>query len=237
MTVEAGMATLKQRDCKRLILFMGCSFVFLLGGKVNGNAEGGKTEQSCNALRSMARMHMALGNYAKAEPLAEQALSLAKTENVSDSQLSMCLLDMAWLCKDRGRFDDAEVMCKDGLELLEKARGKNHPYVAYTLRILGSIYQEQGRYSSAETVLNRALGVMLASHSSTDHIIAPFQVDIAKLLVARGKFTEAEFYYVQARALIDKSYGPNHLYTARVLGDVARLYTLQGRYSEAEILI
>jgi tetratricopeptide (TPR) repeat protein len=180
-------------------------------------------------------MYMALGNYAKAQPLVEQALTLAKT-NASDSQLSLCLLDLAWFYRDQGRFTDAETMCKQGLELQERSRGKNHPYVAYTLRILGSIYQEQGKYAPAKSVLERAMAIMLKNHSLDDHIVAPFQVDIAKMLVAQGKFAEAEAYYVQARALIDKSYGPNHLYTARVLGNVARLYTLQKRYAEAETL-
>lgn len=107
MMAEARMVTPKQRDCKRFILVLACSLALLMGSIVNGVTGPGETEQSCNALRSMARMHMALGNCAEAQPLAEQAMTLAKTDNASDSQLSLCLLDLAWLHKDQGRFAEA----------------------------------------------------------------------------------------------------------------------------------
>ena len=48
----------------------------------------------CTVLRTMARVYMAYGDYAKAQPLVEQALSLARTTNASDSELSLCLIDL-----------------------------------------------------------------------------------------------------------------------------------------------
>ncbi len=56
---------------------------------------------SCNTLRTMARVYMAYGDYIKAQPLVEQALTLARANNVSDSELCSCLIDLAWLYKNQ----------------------------------------------------------------------------------------------------------------------------------------
>jgi tetratricopeptide (TPR) repeat protein len=128
-------------------------------------------------------------------------------------------------------------MCEQGMKLQEKILYKSHPYVAYTLRTLGSIYKEQGNYIKATNALEKAMAIMLESHTENDKTLAPFWVDIASILVAKGDYKQAENYYNKAMTFINISYGPNHLYTANVLGSVAKLYTLQGRHEEAEELI
>ncbi len=71
-------------------------------GITNGRSlsAGKKHSSSPKTLRSMARVYMAYGEYAKAQPLAEQALTLAKRNGASNSELSMCclrLLNHLWL--------------------------------------------------------------------------------------------------------------------------------------------
>jgi len=192
---------------------------------------------SCRTLRCMARIYVSCGEYTKALPLAEKALNLAETNKVSDSELSSCLIDLAWVYKAQMQFEKAQQACERGLELQKKAYYENHPYVAYTLRILSSIYQGQGDYQKARDSLYQAMVIMLENHPADEQVIAPFKVDIAKLLVAQGNLAEAETYYLSALDLINKSYGPDHLYTAGVNGDLAKLYVLQGKYDKAEPLI
>jgi len=192
---------------------------------------------SCRALRCMARVYVSCGEYTKALPLAQRALDLAETNEVSDSELSSCLIELAWVCKALRQFDQAQQVCERGLKLQKEVYDENHPYVAYTLRILSSIYQGQGDYQKARDSLDQAMAIMLKNHSADDQVMAPFKVDIAKLLVAQGNLAEAEVYYLNALDLINKSYGPNHLYTAGVNGDLAKLYVLQGKYDKAEPLI
>jgi tetratricopeptide (TPR) repeat protein len=207
------------------------------GGPVGAERKPGKEDYLRNSLRLKARVYMAYGDYAKAQPLVEQALASARTNNACYSELSSCLLDVAWLYRHQGRLADAKKMCKQGLRLQEELYSKNHPNVACTLRILGSIYQAQGKYRHARRVLNRALTIMRNNYMKDDPVIGPFQVDIARLLAAQGNLAEAEAYYLPAMSLINKSHGPDHLYTAGVIGSIARLYTLQGRYVEAQPLI
>ncbi len=219
-----------------LVLAFSC-LGLLIGSVAAGEPQQARKSPSCKTLRAMARVYMAYGEYTKAQPLAERALTLAQKNCESDSELAMCLIDLATLYKNQNKLLDAEKMCKLGLKLQKKALYEKHPYVAYTFRTLGSIYQEQGKYDKAGTALDQAMAIMLDSHTENDKALLPFWVDIAGLLVAKRDFKEAESYYQRVMTLINSSYGPDHLYTANVLGSVARLYTLQGRYDEAEELI
>jgi tetratricopeptide (TPR) repeat protein len=218
--------------------FLVLTFIILLIESIAwGQPQQAKKDLSCKTLRSMARVYMAYGEYTKAQPLAEQALALAKSKGESDSELSMCLIDLATLYKSLDKLLDAENMCEQGLKLQKKVLYESHPYVAYTLRTLGSIYSEQGNYIKATNAMEKAMALMLESHTKNDKALAPFWVDIAAIFVAKGDYKQAESYYNKAMAFINISYGPDHLYTANVLGSVAKLYTLQGRHDEAEKLI
>ena len=197
----------------------------------------GKKISSSKTLRTMARVYMAYGDYTKAQPLAERALSLARENEASNSELAMCLIDLATLYKSQNKLANAEKMCLLGLQLQEKALYKNHPYIAYTLRTLSSIYQQQSKYNEAADALDEAIIVMLDSHGENDKAMAPFFVDIAKLNTELGNLEKAESYYEKAMSLINASYGPSHLYTATVLASLADLYTAQARYSKAETVI
>ena len=222
---------------KGLFLVLIFNLVLMDSSIANERAKPGRKHPSSKTLRSMARVYMAYGEYAKARPLAEKALALAKIKGASDSELAICFIDLATLYTYQGKLVEAEEMCHSGLQLQKKILCKNHPYLAYTLSALSSIYREQGKYYQAKSALDEAIAIMLDSHSADDKAMAPFFVDIAKLLVAQGNFEQAESYYQKAMLLINSSYGPDHLYTANVLADIAKLYTLQERYAEAEELV
>jgi len=222
---------------KILHILLALGLVLLNSSVANGKPRPVKKTPSSRTLRSMARVYMAYGEYAKAQPLAEKALTSAKIKGAADSELAMCLIDLATLYKNQGKLLNAEKMCESGLCLQEKVLYKNHPYLAYTLSTLSSIYCEQGKYYKSRSALDNAMTIMLDGHSADDKAMAPFFVDIAKLCVAQGDLEEAERYYQKAMDLINNSYGPDHLYTANVIAGIAKLYTLQKRYAEAEELI
>jgi tetratricopeptide (TPR) repeat protein len=227
--------------CKGKAVYFVLLYILLLIGLnasiANGKSEASRKNPSSKTLRSMARVYMAYGEYAKAQPLAEKALTLARAEGAADSEIAMCFIDLAILYNYQGKLVDAEEMCKSGLNLQKKTLYKNHPYLAYTLRTLSSIYYEQGEYSKAKAALDEAVVIILDSKIANDTDTAPFLVDMARILLAQGNLEEAENYYQKAILLINASYGPDHLYTANVLAGMAKLYTLQERYAEAEKLI
>ena len=146
---------------KGLILTLALNLLLtnsIMAGEIAGL---GKKGPSTKTLRSMARVYMAYGEYTKAQPLAEQALTLAKRKDTSNSELAMCLIDLATLYNYQGKLAEAEKMCKLGMQLQEKVLYENHPYVAYTLRTLSSIYQGQGRYKEARVLYGEIVTAMI----------------------------------------------------------------------------
>ena len=222
---------------KAFLLILVCC-LGLFANISNGKSELTKRSPSSRTLRSMARVYMSYGEYAKAQPLAEKALNQTQSEGAPDSELAMCLIDLATLYTYQGKLADAEKLCKAGLSIQKKILYKYHPYLACTIRLLGSIYYEQGRYTEAKITIDEAVSIMHNYHITDDDVaMAPFFVDIAKIFVAQNNLDQAESYYRKAMTSINSSYGPEHLYTANVTVGVAKLYILQERYSEAEELI
>lgn len=189
---------------------------------------------NCRVLRCMARMYMACGDYEKAEKLGEMALSRARQQQAGDEQLALCLIDLATLYNRQDKTTHAEKLCMEGLEHQKQALGVDHPYVAYTLRMLSSIYRKQGRYTQAGETLDQAREIMLSTYAPGDGQMVGFEVERARLLVAEGKTAEAVECYEKAIVAVKRSYGPGHLYTAGRLRDMAELYLQQGRLAEAE---
>jgi len=208
----------------------------------NGIALGNKAELrgrrvSSKSLRSMARVYMAYGEYEKAQPLVEQALASARKTNIPDYELAMCLIDTACLYNKQNKLADAEKLCEQGLELQQKFLYENHPYIAYTLRILSSIYREQGKLYQAESALEKATAIMRSNNSEDDdYTMVSLEIDTAKLLVAQGNLSKAESHYSHVLSTINK-HNPNHSYKVNVLEDMAELYLQQGKYTEAEPLV
>jgi len=214
-----------------------CVSIVLSFWIANVSAKPAERAFSSGSLRSMARVYMACGSYEKAQPLLENALNLAKNGSTAETETCACMIDLAYLYMNQDRLAEAETMCVKGLELQQKVNGQNHPYVAYTLRILSEIYRMQSRYNEAIETLEQALAIMKGFTLENDQELSPFKVDMARLLTARGDYEKAESYFKNVIGSIEKNFGPDHLYTAKVYSRMASLYLQQGRYAEAEDLI
>ena len=232
---DAGTAACRKRYIAALILSWG----LLIPGLHRVEAQSTLAERpySCSSLRLMGHVCMASGGYEKAQPFLERALHVAEETSGSNSDVYACMLDLAFLYKSQGKLKDAEKMCLSGLELQEKALREDHPYVAYTLRILSEIYRGQGRYREAESSLERAISIIHRVRPEDDQQSAPFLVDMGRVLVECGRLAEAETYFDKALPLVQKSFGPEHLYTTKVLTSLASLYVQQKRFAEAGELI
>ena len=67
-----------------------------------------KKRSSCKVLRSMARIYMTCGQYSKAQPLIEKAVTLAEKTRTPESERAMCLIDLAYLYKKQNKLIKAD---------------------------------------------------------------------------------------------------------------------------------
>jgi tetratricopeptide (TPR) repeat protein len=194
-------------------------------------------EQSCDTLRSLARICIVQGDYQRAADTTKQALALANKAGASDVQKSLCQLDLAVAYRELYRLSDAENACNQGIDLQKKSNGTSHPNVAFALQVLATIHKTQGKYSLAKDDLGRALTILREYHDADDPAIASFYADQAEISAMMGNLSEAQDLYEKATRLLTASYGANHLYTNEIFGKFGALRILQGQYAEAEKMI
>ncbi|MEH2458045.1 tetratricopeptide repeat protein, partial [Nostoc sp.] len=69
------------------------------------------------------------------------------------------LNDLALLYNSQGRYDQAEPLFLQALELRKRLLGDAHPSVATSLNDLALLYNSQGRYDQAEPLFLQALEI------------------------------------------------------------------------------
>lgn len=129
--------------------------------------------------------------------------------------MAATLNNLAVLYGKRGKYKDAEPLCKRALEIREKVLGKDHPDVAKQLNNLALLCQNQVR--------NLLSFCRNFSSEKFD-------------LFLQGKCEEVERYYQRALEIYESKLGPDDPNVAKTKNNLASAYLKQGKYKEAEVL-
>lgn len=97
----------------------------------------------------------------------------------------------------RGKYKEAEPLCKRALEIREKVLGKDHPDVAKQLNNLALLCQNQGKYEEVEMYYQRALEIYETKLGPDDPNVAKTKNNLASCYLKQGKYPEAEILYKQ----------------------------------------
>ncbi|MCK5127365.1 MAG: ATP-binding protein [candidate division Zixibacteria bacterium] len=161
---------------------------------------------------------------------------LDNDEDDSQELLFSVIANLAQTYRDRGRYDDAKLLYKAVIKILNTSLGKNHPHYATSLNNLGSWYDSQGRYEEAEQLYKQAIEInKIALGKNHPDFLAELN-NLALLYDSQGRYEEAESLYKQAIEIWKISLGDEHPEYAKCLTNLAGLYNAQGRYDDAEPL-
>ncbi len=224
------MRNLRLDKTKLLAVFLTAIFLFntsSVRGKVKTKGLSSKT------LKSMSRSYMAYKLFSKARPYAEAALKQAGNEG-NQKQRAICNIDLAMIYQNLDMYEKAEKAYKKGIGMQKKALYQDHPYVAYSMRELSSLYFEQGLYAEAEDILNKSIKIMLKSHDEKSKTLIPFKLKKTKILAASGKKEKSKNCLKKLILEINTNYNSKHLYTATLLSDVSECQLLLGDINRAE---
>jgi tetratricopeptide (TPR) repeat protein len=89
--------------------------------------------------------------------------------------VAQSLNNLAGLLRAQGKYDEAEPLCRQSLEILRKVLGEEHPNFAGSLNNLAAVLRAQGKYDEAEPLYRQSLAIwrkVCAIHhgaSSRDH--------------------------------------------------------------------
>src|ERR1700730_952029 len=102
-----------------------------------------------------------MGEYAKAEPLYQEALQIYRKVFGAEHPGTVTFLsNLAELYKAMGEYAKAEPLYQEALRIRQKVLGPEHPDVAARLNNLAALYWEMGEYAKTEPLLQEALRIL-----------------------------------------------------------------------------
>lgn len=109
--------------------------------------------ESLEAMHAQIMDLYAHGQYAEAEPLAQQALTAIEEIHGADhADTANALNNLAVIEKRLGKFDAAGQHYQQALQIQKQQLGATHPGTLTTKHNLGLLYEETGRYQQAEEI-------------------------------------------------------------------------------------
>ncbi len=176
--------------------------------------------------------------------LAETSLIIPHLQAAIDhSNVAEFPLESAWgiswlaeLHRAQGRYNEAEPLWLQALEIRRQELGEDHLNVADSLNNLANLYQVQGRYSEAEVLHKQALEIWQQKLGQDHSDVATSLNNLAELYRIQGRYRDAEPLFQQASKIRQQQLGKDHSDVATSLHNLALLYQAQGRYHEAEPL-
>ncbi|MBD2353788.1 tetratricopeptide repeat protein [Tolypothrix sp. FACHB-123] len=178
-------------------------------------------------------------DYKKEQELGIEYLSKAvelQKELGLEKDLATSLNNLAALYDSQGKYNQAEPLFIQALDLLRRFLGDEHPDVAISLNNLAELYRSQGKYSQAEPLLIQAKDLRRRLLGEEHPDFATSLNNLAELYRSQGKYSQAEPLYIQALNLRRRLLGEEHPDVATSLNNLAALYDSQGKYSQAEPL-
>jgi tetratricopeptide (TPR) repeat protein len=112
-----------------------------------------------NALRNVAELQLAQGNYVAAEPMLRRALRNFERDEPRSFLIVVLLMDLAKIYKARGQYELPGPLLERAASQAERSEGMapDHPLAVDCLEELGVWYQEVDRSAEALAVLARVL--------------------------------------------------------------------------------
>ncbi|GHP00567.1 tetratricopeptide repeat protein [Reticulibacter mediterranei] len=180
---------------------------------------------------------LARGRYREAEPLVEQAVTLAERQQGLDPTVLIARLQQrAQLLWRQGKYTDAEALLERVLLLREQQLGPTYLKTADTLNYLGLVYYTLGKYEAAEPLYRQALDICEQQLGSTHLRTADTLINLGLLYYTLGKYEAAESLWIQVLRIQEQQLGPEHPILAIILNNFATMYRDQGKYEQAEPL-
>ncbi|MEL7353681.1 MAG: tetratricopeptide repeat-containing protein [Cyanobacteria bacterium P01_A01_bin.116] len=148
----------------------------------------------------------------KATIYLEKSAALAKKDEPSEDYIS----SIGWLAnlyESQGRYEEAEPLYLQDLEMSRKLLGEEHPDVATSLNNLANLYRSQGRYEEAEPLYIQALEQRRKLLGEEHPSVATSLNNLGALYFSKEDYVRAEPLFVESLAIRDQKLGRQHPWT------------------------
>ncbi|HZZ73488.1 MAG TPA: CHAT domain-containing tetratricopeptide repeat protein [Pirellulales bacterium] len=187
-------------------------------------------------MNNLAAQYVAIGEYAKAEPLYLRCIKLKETEfGEDDPSVATTADNLGSLYLNTGRYAEAEKAFNRAIKI-DKDWAEPLPY-ARDLTNLGNLYTTIAQYDKAEGAYQSSLKYY-ESELGKNHVdVAGALNNLAILYKAMGQYEKALPLAQRSLKIDEDKLGPEHPYVADNLNNIAILYDRLGQFDKEEPLL
>jgi serine/threonine-protein kinase len=195
-----------------------------------------RPEVQIRLLDAMARAHLGLGLYDRADSLA--ALALERERELHGERYPDFATQLVTLGQTRralGQVIEADSLTREALALRRRTLGDRHDLTTRAMIVLAGLLHERKGYDEAEALAREALDARVALHGPESNEVADALDALATILWYSGKdIPGAEDLYREAVRINERIRGPDDLRVAGALINLAGLLPAVGKGEEAE---
>lgn len=185
-------------------------------------------------LTGLASVENGRGNTSAAEPLLRQALALRDAHEPNGAGVAAILNNLANLCYDERRFDEAEALHLRAIAIKEERLGPAHFHLAQSLNNLANVYLEQGDNARAEPLHRRALAIKRRALPA-DHLeIGVSLHNLGDLASDREEWQDAAELYAEAADVFARALPNDHPFHGYSGVGLGKAHHRLGHLEEAE---
>jgi CHAT domain-containing protein/tetratricopeptide (TPR) repeat protein len=133
----------------------------------------------------------------------------------------------------RGRFDEAEALWLEGLQVSRRLNGPKHSNTLSYLNYLGVLYLKNQNYKKAAPLMQEALTISQETLGPTDENTLKHLHNLGVLFLRSREFSKAADVFEQSIKASREVLGPRHPETVFRLLDLEQAYLGQNRCSDA----
>jgi eukaryotic-like serine/threonine-protein kinase len=186
------------------------------------------------SMEALASFRFGCSDYRRAEQLFREAIDKWRALPNTEIRLAAALDSYSIMLTAAGRYDEAEPLLVEALEIRRRIHGNDHFDVARTLTDLGEIYSQWGQFAKAESMHREQIRVLRRLFPDGHQALANALSDLANLLAARGAISEADPLFVESVEMEERVAGTK--LSSLTKNNYATFLREQGRYREAEPL-
>ncbi|XP_010267554.1 PREDICTED: nephrocystin-3 isoform X2 [Nelumbo nucifera] len=194
---------------------------------------GVKDMEQAAILDIIALGYMGLGDFVLVESLLDMMNEIVCSVKNSEPLLDSLLMHMGSMYTALGKFDNAMLVYRRGLEILENLYGKDSPFLVIPLLGIGKVFGAIGRATKAVEIYKRALNILETSRGAdSEDVVLPL-FNLGNLLIKEGRASDAEIYFKRISSIYMKIYGEHDGRVGMAMCSLAHALCAKGNVDEA----
>lgn len=187
-------------------------------------------------LDTIGSVYLGLGEFAEAQPLIEQGLSVRRALGGDSLEVARSLYNLNRVYEKKGDLKTSEALANESLAINRRLKGEDSLETAGSLCRLGVIQQEKGELTAAEALFRKCLDIRVALLGSDNEKITVPLDNLARIAQTRNDPVSAEKLLRQALQIDLRTRGTDHPQYIRHLHRLAVVTYDKGDVAAAEKL-